>query len=127
MKECKYINNSEFPWHLACTKPGSELVKKLNMCVCFSFLFLKLFFIHFCFVLRKTSVSIHIITLYISMIRAEEIYSRLAVVENFRRDNMKRERDSCTRTNTHECMHACTRAHTHTHWIGKTGEDARVS
>ena len=42
------------------------------------------------FFFRKTSVSIHIITLYISMVRAEGNYLRLTVVEEIIR---KRERE----------------------------------
>ena len=69
------------------------------------------------------------------MIRAEENYSRLTVVEEivWRRG---RERDSCARTHTrthaptptHTHTHSPTpHPHTHTHWVGKSGEDARVS
>ena len=59
---------------------------------------------------RKTSVSIHIITLYISMVRAEENYSRLTVVEEiiWRRERL-------VRTHTHTHTHTDTRIHTHTH------------
>ena len=53
----------------------------------FSFFFFFLFFSSF---FRKTSVSIHIITLYISMVRAEGNYSRLTVVEEI---IWKRERE----------------------------------
>ena len=56
MKECKYINSSKFSWHMARTKPDSELVKKLNVCVCFFLSFLKLFGVHF--LGRKTSFII---------------------------------------------------------------------
>ena len=87
--------------------------------------FFKTFFFIHCFIFifgRKTSVSIHIITLYISMIRAEENYSRLTVVEEiiWRRERLVR---------THAHTHTRTHRHTHTlrNWIGKSGEVARVS
>ena len=61
---------------------------------------------------EKTSVAIHIVTLYISMIRAEENYSRLTVVEEI---IWRRERDSCARIHTHAHTHTHTQMHTHTH------------
>ena len=58
----------------------------------FDYFFYSFFFFKFILLLlRKTSVSIHIITLYISMIRAEN-YSRLTVVEEI---IWRRERLSC--------------------------------
>ena len=64
--------------------------------------------------MRKTSVSIHIITLYISMIRAEENYKHLTVVEEiiWRRER-GRERESYARAHTH------THARTHTHTLDR--------
>ena len=70
---------------------------------------------------EKTSASIHIIALYISMIRAEENYSHLTVVEEiiWRRE---RERDSYACTHTHTHTHTRTHARTHTldrkEWCG---------
>ena len=64
------------------------------------------------------------------MIRAEENYSRLTVVEKI---IWRRERLVRTHAHTHARTHAQTHTHTHTHthtltnWIGKSGEDARVS
>jgi len=60
--------------------------------------------------LRKTSVSIHIITLHISMIRAEENYSRLTVVEDI---IWRRDRERLIRMHTH------TRTHAHTHTLDR--------
>ena len=57
-----------------------ELGADLFCYLFFYILFLKTFLFSF-LLLRKTSGSIHIITLYISMIRAEENYSRLTAVE----------------------------------------------
>ena len=56
------------------------------------------------------------------MIRAEENYSHLTVVEEiiWRRER-ERERLVHMHTHTH------TRTHARTHWIGKSGVDARVS
>ena len=90
--------------------------------------------------MRKTSVSIHIITLYISMIRPEENSKRLTVVEEiiWRRER-GRERGSRTHardythshththththmhTHTHARTHARTHAHTHTHTLDRKG------
>ena len=69
-----------------------------------------LLFIFVCFVLfwERTSVSIHIITLYIS-IRTDENYSCLTVVE----EEYGEERDSCARTRTHICTHTHARMHAH--------------
>ena len=70
------------------------------------------------------------------MIRAEENYSRLTVVEEI---IWRRERERLvhtharTHTHTHARTHAHTRTHAHahthtlTHSIGRSGEDARVS
>ena len=62
------------------------------------------------------------------MIRPEENYKRLTVVEEiiWRRER-RRERVVRTHTPTHTHTHARTHTHTLTHWIGKGGEDARVS
>ena len=87
---------------------------------------LKTFFYSVLLLLRRTSVSIHIITLYISMIRAEENYSRLTVVEEIiwkRERERERERERFVRTHTHirphTCTHAHARTHTHTHTLDR--------
>ena len=63
--------------------------------------------------LTRTSVSIHIITLYISMIRAEKNYSRLTVEEIIWK--REREREICAHAHTHTHTHSPARTHTHTH------------
>ena len=106
----------------------TKIQQKQNKHPLFNFLIFWNPFINFFFCLyinifvveKKKSVFIHIIRLYSSMIRAEDNYSRLTVVEEiiWRRERL-------VRMHTHARTHAHT--HTHTHWIGKSDEDARVS
>ena len=82
----------------------------------FFFSFLTFFLFSF-LLLRRTSVSTHLITLYSSMVRADENYSRLTVVEEIiwkREGGRKRERLVRTHTHTHARTHARTHTYTRT-------------
>ena len=122
-----------------------KLLPRQGICTCiycvnfFFFFFFFTFFYSVLLLLRRTSksISIHIIT-YFNDKSGEELFT----LNSCRRDNMeKRERErpvrmharththTHTRTHTHAHTHTYTHTHTHalTHWIGKSGEDARVS
>ena len=93
-------------------------------------LFILLIFIKY-FVIEK-NISIHSHNYIIYFNDKTENYKRLTVVEEiiWRRERGRegeRERVVCTHTHTHTHKHTSTHTHTLTHWIGKGGEDARVS
>ena len=61
------------------------------------------------------------------MIRAEKNYSRLTVEEIIWKREREREICAHAHTHTHIRPHAHTHTHTLTHWIGRSGEDPKVS
>ena len=78
----------------------------------FFYFFLSFFFFFGQFICRKTSASIHTITLYISIITAEKIFTLSSCLRNnmVEREGVKggRERERCSYTYRH--------THTHTHF-----------
>ena len=98
----------------------------------FSPLFLNLFLFSYFVVEKNISIHSHNYIIYFNDKSGGELFT----LNSCRRDNMEKrerggERETRAHTHTHTHTHARTYAHKHsftlTHWIGRSGEDTRVS